>query len=225
MREDLFSQEEGNGTADSVLVERLVQEKLERIAQDIQLREGWKWSRGRAARIWYYGNDADEFVQSGEPDPVYTPEQQKRLNELHEQWSSYDSRCDETDALEAEISSIEQAAEIRAWSDEMKSVAGVMVSLYEGQVYVQRGVRLKADESEDEKESNAATVPYTSRQPDAAEGISAPLLKKMSSERTLAVQAALVQQPEKAVALMVWRLCCCVFDYCNTTRHPFMMRL
>ncbi|EDN0015433.1 hypothetical protein CXO92_15210 [Salmonella enterica subsp. enterica serovar Poona] len=47
----------------------------------------------------------------------------------------------------------------------------------------------------------------------------------MSSERTLAVQAALVQQPEKAVALMVWRLCSCVFDYCNTTRHPFVMRL
>ena len=39
----------------------------------------------------------------------------------------------------------------------------------------------------------------------------------MSSERTLAVQAALIHQPEKTVALMVWRLCCCVFDYCNTT--------
>ena len=64
-----------------------------------------------------------------------------------------------------------------------------------------------------------------SSKPDVTEGISAPLLKKMSSERTLAVQAALVQQPEKAVALMVWRLCSCVFDYCNTTRHPFVMRL
>jgi ParB family chromosome partitioning protein len=38
VREDLFSQDEGDGTADSVLVERLVQEKLERIAQDIQQR-------------------------------------------------------------------------------------------------------------------------------------------------------------------------------------------
>lgn len=24
---------------------------------------------------------------------------------------------------------------------------------------------------------------------------------------------------------MVWRLCSCVFDYCNTTRHPFVLRL
>lgn len=226
VREDLFSQEEGDGTADSILVDRLVHEKLEHIAQDIQQREGWSWSRGRAARIWYYGEDGNEFVQPDEPEPVYTPEQQQRLDELHEQWSSYDSRCDETDALEAEIDAIEQAAAVSAWTDEMKAGAGVMVSLYEGQVYVQRGVRLKADEPEETEESSrGATVPFTSRQPDAAEGISLPLLTKMSSERTLAVQAALMQQPEKAVALMVWRLCTCVFSGCLTTTHPFRISL
>lgn len=225
VREDLFSQEEGDGTADSTLVERLVQEKLERIAQDIQLQEGWKWSRGRAARIWYHGDDANEFVRPEEPEPVYTPEQRQRLDELHEQWSGYDSRCDETDALEAEIDAIQQAAEISAWTDEMKSGAGVMVSLYEGQVYVQRGVRLKADMPEEPEESSSATLPFTSRQPDPAEGISVPLLTKMSSERTLAVQAALMQQPEKAVALMVWRMCTCVFSGCLTTTHPFRISL
>ena len=223
VREDLFSQEDGDGTADSVLVERLVQEKLERIAQDIQQREGWTWSRGRAARIWYH-SEGSEFVQPDEPDPVYTPEQQQRLDELHEQWNGYDSRCDETDALEAEIESIEQAAEVSAWTDDMKSGAGVMVSLYEGQVYVQRGVRLKADMPE-ETETSSVTVPFTSRQPDAAEGISVPLLTKMSSERTLAVQAALMQQPEKAVALTVWRMCTCVFAGCGTATHPFRISL
>lgn len=224
VREDLFSQEEGDGTADSVLVERLVQEKLEQIAQDIQQREGWSWSRGRAARIWYHGEDGKEFVQPDAPDPVYTPEQQQRLDALHEEWNGYDSRCDETDALEAEIDAIEQAAEVSAWTDDMKSGAGVMVSLYEGLVYVQRGIRLKADEPEETEESSA-TVPFTSRQKDAAEGISVPLLTKMSSERTLAVQAALMQQPEKAVALMVWRLCTSVFAGCGTATHPFRISL
>lgn len=223
LREDLFSQEEGDGTADSVLVERLVQEKLEHIAQDIQQREGWTWSRGRAARIWYLGEDGKEFVQPDEPDPVYTPEQQQRLDALHEEWNSYDSRCDETDALEADINAIEQAAEISAWTDDMKSGAGVMVSLYEGVVYVQRGVRLKADMPEETESS--VTVPFTSRQVDATEGISLPMLTKMSCERTLAVQAALMQQPEKAVALMVWRLCTSVFSGCLTTTHPFRISL
>ena len=224
VREDLFSQDDGDGTADSVLVERLVQEKLEQIAQDIQQREGWSWSRGRAARIWYHGEDGKEFVQPDAPDPVYTPEQQQRLDALHEEWNGYDSRCDETDALEAEIDAIEQAAEVSVWTDDMKSGAGVMVSLYEGQVYVQRGIRLKADEPEETEESSA-TVPFTSRQKDAAEGISVPLLTKMSSERTLAVQAALMQQPEKAVALMVWRLCTSVFAGCGTVTHPFRISL
>lgn len=93
VREDLFSQDEGDGTADSVLVERLVQEKLEQIAQDIQQREGWAWSRGRAARIWYHGDDANEFVQPDEPDPVYTPEQQQRLDELRQQWEGIWLTC------------------------------------------------------------------------------------------------------------------------------------
>lgn len=223
VREDLFSQDEGDGTADSVLVERLVQEKLERIAQDIQQREGWAWSRGRAARIWYHGEDGKEFVQPVEPDPVYTPEQQ-RLDALREQYDTYDSVCDESDAIEADILAIQEAAEVSAWTDDMKSGAGVMVSLYEGRVYVQRGVRLKADMPED-TENSSVTVPFTSRQPDAAEGISVPLLTKMTSERTLAVQAALMQQPEKAVALMVWRMCTCVFSGCLTTTHPFRISL
>ena len=224
VREDLFSQDEGDGTADSVLVERLVQEKLERIAQDIQQREGWAWSRGRAARIWYHGEDGKEFVQPVEPDPVYTPEQQQRLDALREQYDTYESICDESDAIEADILAIQAAAEVSAWTDDMKSGAGVVVSLYEGQVYVQRGVRLKADMPE-ETETSSVTVPFTSRQPDAAEGISVPLLTKMTSERTLAVQAALMQQPEKAVALMVWRMCTCVFSGCLTTAHPFRISL
>ncbi|ECC5563690.1 ParB/RepB/Spo0J family partition protein [Salmonella enterica] len=224
VREDLFSQDEGDGTADSVLVERLVQEKLERIAQDIQQREGWAWSRGRAARIWYHGEDGQEFVQPAEPDPVYTPEQQQRLDALREQYDTYDSVCDESDAIEADILAIQEAAEASAWTDDMKSGAGVMVSLYEGQVYVQRGVRLKADMPE-ETVTSSVTVPFTSRQPDAAEGISVPLLTKMTSERTLAAQAALMQQPEKAVALMVWRMCTCVFSGCLTTTHPFRISL
>ncbi|RFY53921.1 chromosome partitioning protein ParB, partial [Salmonella enterica] len=41
----------------------------------------------------------------------------------------------------------------------------------------------------------------------SVEEISLPLLTKMSSERTLAVQAALMQQPDKSLALLAWTLC------------------
>lgn len=46
----------------------------------------------------------------------------------------------------------------------------------------------------------------------SVEEISLPLLTKMSSERTLAVQAALMQQPDKSLALLAWTLCLNVFD-------------
>ncbi|EKP8212380.1 ParB/RepB/Spo0J family partition protein [Shigella sonnei] len=45
----------------------------------------------------------------------------------------------------------------------------------------------------------------------SVEEISLPLLTKMSSERTLAVQAALMQQPDKSLALLAWTLCLNVF--------------
>ncbi|KDF02493.1 hypothetical protein AF42_05466, partial [Citrobacter freundii MGH 56] len=98
-----------------------------------------------------------------------------------------------------------------------------------GELCVQRGVQKKsqtaASDGGEHGGEQASVHVVTRSMPDAAEGISVPLLKKMSSERTLAVQAELVKQPQKAVALMVWRLCSCVFDYCTTTRHPFVLRL
>jgi ParB family chromosome partitioning protein len=223
VREDLFSQDDGDGTADSVLVERLVQEKLERIAQDIQQRRA---GHGVADAQPASGTTAKTVrsscslrTRSG-----VHPEQQQRLDALREQWDGYDSVVTSRTRWKRTSSPFGQAAEVSAWTDDMKSGAGVMVSLYEGQVYVQRGVRLKADMPE-ETVTSSVTVPFTSRQPDAAEGISVPLLTKMTSERTLAVQAALMQQPEKAVALMVWRMCTCVFSGCLTTTHPFRISL
>ncbi|WP_216079442.1 hypothetical protein, partial [Shigella sonnei] len=41
----------------------------------------------------------------------------------------------------------------------------------------------------------------------SVEEISLPLLTKLTSERTLAVQAALMQQPDKSLALLAWTLC------------------
>ena len=63
------------------------------------------------------------------------------------------------------------------------------------------------------------------RQPDPADAVSLPLVTKMSSERTLAVQAALMQQPQKTVAMLVWSLCQKVFVVCSTQSHPLQISL
>ncbi|KML22903.1 hypothetical protein VL10_14460 [Leclercia adecarboxylata] len=227
VREDLFSAQEGDGTADGVLVERLVQEKLESAALAIELQEGWSWSLAREGAVRNYGDDREHYLLLPEPETQYTTDEQQRLDELYATQEASETFEDEA-AIQVLIDEIENAASIRAWTPEQKAACGVVVSLHEGELCVQRGVQKKPQNEAKEglgENGSSGSLHVVSSKPDVTEGISAPLLKKMSSERTLAVQAALVQQPEKAVALMVWRLCSCVFDYCNNTRHPFVMRL
>ncbi|MEG5552342.1 ParB/RepB/Spo0J family partition protein [Enterobacter wuhouensis] len=226
VREDLFSEEEGDGTVDGLLVERLVQEKLALIAQDIYQKEGWTWSDGRLSPISLYGADGQEYRILPEPDAIYNEEDSRRIDELSDQYNALDPDSDEAEAISSEITLIEHVAELRGWTEEMKAKSGVVVSLKNGALYVQRGICRKADLPEvtrEEKDSPASGVTHISS-PDAAEGISVPLLTKMSSERTLAVQAALMQQPEKAVALMVWRMCASVFSG-SCQNNPFDLRV
>lgn len=108
-----------------------------------------------------------------------------------------------------------------------------MASLTDGVLYIQRGVMLRieadntANVSEDtQQEPLVINKNVDNESPrDPVEAISLPLLTKMSSERTLAVQAALLLQPEKALALLAWRLCTHVYLGCTTTRHPFVIGL
>ncbi|STL15847.1 ParB-like nuclease [Escherichia coli] len=83
----------------------------------------------------------------------------------------------------------------------------MVVSWRYGNVCVQRGVQLR---SEDDVTDDADRTEQVQEKA-SVEEISLPLLTKMSSERTLAVQAALMQQPDKSLALLTWTLCLNVF--------------
>lgn len=228
VREDLFSQEENDGTADRVLIDRLVMEKLETAALAIELNEGWSWSIGRENPLQNYGEDRENYLLLPVPEPQYTPDEQQRLDELYATQAATETYEDEA-AIQVLIDEIESQAAHRQWTDEQKASCGVVACLHNGELCIVRGIQKKVKTTGEADAAAQATSRdlhvIDRKEPDAAEGISLPLLTKMSSERTLAVQAALVQQPQKAVALMVWRLCSCVFEYCLTTRHPFVMRM
>lgn len=244
IREDLFSQQDGEGTADIVLLEKLTVQKLEAMAQEIQAQEGWKWSMGRMRSLWPHG-DGLEYRLTDEPEPVYTADEEQRLTTLHEKGDDcaesgdYDGYSD----AEREWEAIEKAAQIRAWTPEFRATSGVVVGFdgY-GDLCVQRGVIRLADiETVETEESRDAEQPQEPQEstaetsgasrfeyqspPDEAEGISLPLLTKMSSERTLAVQAALMQQQKKAIALLTWQLCRSVFTAGYTRSRPFRISL
>lgn len=79
VREDLFSQQDGEGTADVVLLEALTVQKLEAMAQEVQAHEGWKWGMGRMKSIWPY-RDGLEYSLADEPDPVYIDDEESRID-------------------------------------------------------------------------------------------------------------------------------------------------
>ncbi|KAA0383353.1 ParB/RepB/Spo0J family partition protein [Salmonella enterica] len=208
IRADLFSDEQG-GFVDKLALDTALLEKLQWVAECLKEAEGWAWCAGRMEPVSRYGEDTEVYRIQDEPDAVYTEQEQQRLDELQELYDENQTASDETDTMESEIEAIECAAQLRAWTLEMRAQSGVVVSWRHGEICVQRGVSLR-EQSETEDEPDQ--VPVYERQPEPVDEISVPLLTRRCAERTLSVQAALMQQPEKSLALLAWTLCLNVFS-------------
>ncbi|EBW3287775.1 ParB/RepB/Spo0J family partition protein [Salmonella enterica subsp. enterica serovar Newport] len=208
IRADLFSDEQG-GFVDKLALDTALLEKLQWVAECLKEAEGWAWCAGRMEPVSRYGEDTEVYRIQDEPDAVYTEQEQQRLDELQELYDENQTASDETDTMESEIEAIECAAQLRAWTLEMRAQSGVVVSWRHGETCVQRGVSLR---EQSETEDEPAQVPVYERQPEPVDEISVPLLTRMCAERTLSVQAALMQQPEKSLALLAWTLCLNVFS-------------
>lgn len=207
LRTDLFS-DDGDGYVDRVALDAALLEKLQAVAEHLREAEGWEWCAGRMEPVGECREDAGTYRCLPEPEAVLTEAEEERLNELMTRYDALENQCEESDLLEAEMKLIDCMAKVRAWTPEMRAGSGVVVSWRYGNVCVQRGVQLR---SEDDATDDADRTEQVQEKA-SVEEISLPLLTKMSSERTLAVQAALMQQPDKSLALLAWTLCLNVFD-------------
>ncbi|MFS9700822.1 ParB/RepB/Spo0J family partition protein [Salmonella enterica] len=206
LRTDLFS-DDGDGYVDRVALDAALLEKLQAVAEHLREAEGWEWCAGRMEPVGECREDAGTYRCLPEPEAVLTEAEEERLNELMTRYDALENQCEESDLLEAEMKLMRCMAKVRAWTPEMRAGGGVVVSWRYGNVCVQRGVQLR---SEDDAADDADRTEQMQEKA-SVEEISLPLLTKMSSERTLAVQAALMQQPDKSLALLAWTLCLNVF--------------
>ncbi|HBC8138707.1 TPA: ParB/RepB/Spo0J family partition protein, partial [Escherichia coli] len=206
LRTDLFSDDEG-GYVDCVALDAALLEKLQAVAEHLREAEGWEWCAGRMEPVGFCSEDAGTYRCLPEPEAVMTEAEEERLNELMTRYDALENQCEESDLLEAEMKLMRCMAKVRAWTPEMRTGSGVVVSWRYGNVCVQRGVQLR---SEDDAADDADRTEQVQEKA-SVEEISLPLLTKMSSERTLAVQAALMQQPDKSLTLLAWTLCLNVF--------------
>lgn len=219
LRTDLFSDDEG-GYVDCVALDAALLEKLQTVAEHLREAEGWGWCAGRMEPVGECREDAGTYRCLPEPEAVLTEAEEERLNELMARYDAPENQCEESDLLEAEMKLIDCMAKVRAWTPEMRAGSGVVVSWRYGNVCVQRGVQLR---SEDDVADDADRTEQVQEKA-SVEEISLPLLTKMSSERTLAVQAALMQQPDKSLALLAWTLCLNVFGS-GAYSNPAKIRL
>ena len=219
LRTDLFS-DDGDGYVDRVALDAALLEKLQAVAEHLREAEGWEWCAGRMEPVGECREDSRAYRNLPEPEAVLTEAEEERLNELMARYDALENQCEESDLLEAEMKLIDCMAKVRAWTPEMRAGSGVVVSWRYGNVCVQRGVQLR---SEDDVAADA-DHPEQVQEKASVEEIRLPLLTKMSSERTLAVQAALMQQPDKSLALLAWTLCLNVFGS-GAYSNPAKIRL
>ncbi|WP_387691502.1 ParB/RepB/Spo0J family partition protein [Photorhabdus sp. RM71S] len=238
-RFDLFTDQ--GFITEPALLERLAQEKLHDIAKHISAEEGWAWGEGRLNTVKTWGEDAQLYRVLRTPSPVYTDEEVQRMEVLQTTLAELESECDalhedadltsltdQSNLCEYELDELCQTATHRTWSQDMKAQAGVVVALVAGDAHIQRGIVLRTEETDHETSAGADnTRDENSEQDDAKsakKGLSAALVKSLSSERTLAVQAALASEPEIALVVMLHSLVVQTF-YTGRVEKPLHVSL
>lgn len=234
---DLFSSEQDGWLQDPALVELLVNEKLNEVAQEIG-DEGWKWVE--AAVDLAYGCERGMRRITGATVPL-TNEEQSRLDSLVEEYDrlgeQYQDGGDLPDEVDARLTEID--AEITALTQRPVSYdpdeiarAGVFVSLaHDGRLRIDRGYVRPEDEpgaeggetepgaaANDMPTGTAVTIGGQAQtgdpvddEDDAIRPLPDRLVSELTAERTLALRDALANAPDAAFLALLHALCLSVF--------------
>jgi len=207
---DLFQPEHEGWLADAALLERLVVQKLEALADTVRA-EGWKW-------VEIEPEHAHSLLRMQPERLALTPEQEEKLSRMS---AEYDALCEQEDDADTERADalyrqIEALAEGEAvWTDDQKAIGGCIIGIgYDGQANIQRGLvkhedraalrRLSQGEDMEEGESAENTAPRPA-------ALSAKLVEDLTAHRTAALQAMLADHPLIALATTVHALAWPVF--------------
>ncbi|WP_293353150.1 ParB/Srx family N-terminal domain-containing protein [Phenylobacterium sp.] len=215
---DLFTEDGGGWFEDPALLERLVAEKLDGMAEDVRRQEGWNWAE---AHIDYPRTLGLARVY---PHPVERSEDERvRMSALSE---AYDALVSEWDAVEelppeiaARFAEIDAALDAfgdgTAYDPEDIARGGVFVVLGpDGVARIERGLirpeDMPAIEPEAEPEGETGDRPASAEgevSPEIEDDASAPLSERLvldlTAHRTMALRDALGAHPTAALLAVV----------------------
>ena len=219
VRRDLFADEEqGTYVADTATLTRLVNDKLQGIADAVKA-EGWKWVEvqpdldhqwvSRHKRVY-----APKAPLSSElAAEVEALEKERDGLEQSLQESGEDAEAqeawDQIESLTDRINAIEQSRTC-VYEDDVKARCGVVVSVgHDGEVELIRGLMRKEDQVElGETEATGDAVQSSTASQETAQecGYSAALVEALTQHKTAAIAVELTRQPQTALAAMVHAL-------------------
>lgn len=210
---DLFSDDDST-FADATLVKSLLDARLTIIAMQIKHDQGWGWAESRMTELMGHVEDR-ELYRLAMPQGVLSDEEKQRVSDLEEQIGASESYDDEN-ALQQDIEDIYVGAQYREATPEFRAAHGVWVSWDGSNFQVQPGIRRLTDEDRQQEQAarqvhENSVITYSAPET-PADAYPATLVKAMSAERTLAVQAELAGRPDVSVALLTWTLCMSMFS-------------
>lgn len=211
VRRDLFA-EDDDTLLDAALVRSLATEKLEKHAAKLRA-EGIAWVETHLifdyATRAAYGRVRATLRARNEEEQRELDTLRARREELQASISASEGETEEHDALLEQLDAVE--AQIDALDDqrtvpdpEQQALAGAVVFIgRDGKVAIERDL-LKAEDAERfAREQKASERKSASEAPRVH---SAVLIRRLTAQRTLALQAELVQQPMTAVIALTHRL-------------------
>ncbi|WP_322994348.1 ParB/RepB/Spo0J family partition protein [Castellaniella sp.] len=162
---DLFTEDRGGFYEDAALLDRLVLDKLERIAADIRKAEGWKWVSAHIDWPHAHGmrRTYPQTVELSDEQEAAYDAAQEELERLTTEWEDGDTdlppEVDQRLAeLEAEIERIDALR--HAYDPDEIARGGVFVVLsHEGEARIERGfIRAEDEAPEPEEAEDGETV-------------------------------------------------------------------
>lgn len=209
---DLFADDRGGWFADPALLDRLVREKLERLAEET-LTEGWKWvTLEPEYGLTRLAPEVRDLTPEEAERLAALVQEREALQEGHGDWD------DETEARWTQIEDEVQAlhAARRAYWPEVKVRAGGFVTLgRDGRAVIDLGY-VRAEDLPTEsgraeaQDNDAAVTTVTSKEPGRSP-LSDKLVADLTAHRTLALQDALARNPDVAFAELLHLLTATAF--------------
>ena len=229
-RRDLFAEgESGVYLTDSALLDRLAQEKLEGIAEDVRA-EGWAWVD--AAPTATYA-DLQAFQRAPQERRQPNAREAKRIAELNAKAQSVETALqaaidaedeDKADALHDEGDRLSEQlidldAHLMTYSPTVRAAAGAVVTIdRQGEAAIHRGLLREAEAkalrmlARAQAGNEGEETENTDRPESDKASLSEKLTRRLSAHRTAALQIELARHPQAALAALVQGMVQTVFQ-------------